>query len=80
MAEVMSLIFMVFMVIPVIAPGIGQVDHAVFGNWHMIFVFMAGIALGYHHLDGRAPARDAAPGRPPPVHPDGRSPTASASC
>ncbi|QPC87909.1 Bcr/CflA family efflux MFS transporter [Mesorhizobium sp. NBSH29] len=44
MAEVMSLVFMVFMVIPVVAPGIGQLV-MVFAEWHMIFVFMAGIAL-----------------------------------
>jgi DHA1 family bicyclomycin/chloramphenicol resistance-like MFS transporter len=40
MAEVMSLIMMVFMVVPVIAPGTGQVI-MFFGNWHLIFVFMA---------------------------------------
>ncbi|WP_163466865.1 MFS transporter, partial [Klebsiella oxytoca] len=37
MAEVMSLIFMVFMVIPVVAPSIGQVV-MIFANWHMIFM------------------------------------------
>src|SRR5690606_42057786 len=40
MAEVMSLVFMVFMVIPVIAPSIGQVI-MLFSEWHMIFLFMA---------------------------------------
>lgn len=40
MAEVMSLVFMVFMIIPVIAPGIGQVI-MLFSEWHMIFLFMA---------------------------------------
>jgi len=40
MAEVMSLVFMVFMVIPVIAPGVGQVI-MLFSEWHMIFIFMA---------------------------------------
>ena len=44
MAEVMSLVFMVFMIIPVVAPGIGQVI-MLFSEWHMIFVAMAGIAL-----------------------------------
>ena len=44
MAEVMSLIFMVFMVIPVVAPGIGQLV-MLFSEWHMIFVFMAVISL-----------------------------------
>jgi DHA1 family bicyclomycin/chloramphenicol resistance-like MFS transporter len=44
MAEVMSLIFMVFMVIPIIAPNIGQIV-LLFGNWHEIFLVMAGIAV-----------------------------------
>ncbi|MGP2492094.1 multidrug effflux MFS transporter [Mesorhizobium sp. PUT5] len=40
MAEVMSLIFMVFMAVPVVAPGIGQVV-MLFASWHFIFVAMA---------------------------------------
>ncbi|MBR0555309.1 multidrug effflux MFS transporter [Ciceribacter sp. L1K23] len=40
MAEAMSLILMVFMVVPVIAPGTGQVI-MLFADWHFIFVFMA---------------------------------------
>jgi DHA1 family bicyclomycin/chloramphenicol resistance-like MFS transporter len=44
MAEVMSLIFMVFMAVPVVAPGIGQVI-MLFATWHYIFVFMAAGAL-----------------------------------
>ncbi|MEQ1944243.1 multidrug effflux MFS transporter [Mesorhizobium sp. VNQ89] len=44
MAEVMSLVFMVFMVIPVVAPGVGQIV-MLFSEWHMIFVVMALIAL-----------------------------------
>jgi DHA1 family bicyclomycin/chloramphenicol resistance-like MFS transporter len=44
MAEVMSLTFMVFMAIPIIAPGIGQVL-LLTGPWHTIFLFMAGLAL-----------------------------------
>lgn len=43
MAEVMSLIMMVFMIVPVIAPGTGQTV-MLFGNWHLIFIFMAAIA------------------------------------
>ncbi|MGE0501882.1 MAG: multidrug effflux MFS transporter [Rhizobiaceae bacterium] len=39
MAEIMSLIFMVFMVVPVIAPSIGQVM-ILLGNWHLIFISM----------------------------------------
>jgi DHA1 family bicyclomycin/chloramphenicol resistance-like MFS transporter len=44
MAEVMSLVFMVFMIVPVIAPGIGQVI-MLFGEWHMIFMFMGVVSL-----------------------------------
>jgi DHA1 family bicyclomycin/chloramphenicol resistance-like MFS transporter len=44
MGEVMSLIMMVFMVIPVVAPGTGQVI-MLFGPWQWIFVFMAAIAV-----------------------------------
>lgn len=44
MAEVMSLVFMVFMAIPIIAPGIGQVL-LLTGPWQTIFLFMAGLAL-----------------------------------
>lgn len=44
MAEVMSLVFMVFMVIPVIAPTIGQLLLFI-GPWQTIFLFMAGIAI-----------------------------------
>lgn len=43
MAEVMSLIMMVFMIVPVIAPGTGQTV-MLLGNWHLIFIFMAAIA------------------------------------
>ena len=43
MAEVMSLIMMVFMVVPVLAPGTGQIV-MLFGDWHLIFVFMAVMA------------------------------------
>jgi DHA1 family bicyclomycin/chloramphenicol resistance-like MFS transporter len=44
MAEIMSLIFMVFMIIPVVAPGIGQIMLLI-ANWHFIFVSMATVAL-----------------------------------
>lgn len=44
MAETMSLIFMVFMIIPVIAPSIGQLM-MLFANWHLIFICMGTIAL-----------------------------------
>jgi DHA1 family bicyclomycin/chloramphenicol resistance-like MFS transporter len=43
MAEVMSLTFMVFMAIPIIAPGIGQVL-LLTGPWQAIFIFMGLLA------------------------------------
>ncbi|MET3924930.1 multidrug effflux MFS transporter [Devosia sp. 2618] len=46
MAEVMSLVFMVFMAIPIIAPGIGQVILLV-GDWHNIFIFMGLLAAAF---------------------------------
>jgi DHA1 family bicyclomycin/chloramphenicol resistance-like MFS transporter len=44
MAETMSLVMMVFMIVPVVAPGIGQLL-MLFSEWHMIFVFMGVTAL-----------------------------------
>ncbi|MBU1306045.1 MAG: multidrug effflux MFS transporter [Alphaproteobacteria bacterium] len=46
MAEVMSLTFMVFMAIPIIAPGIGQVL-LLTGPWQTIFIFMAVLASAF---------------------------------
>lgn len=46
MAEVMSLVFMVFMVIPVVAPGIGQFI-MLFSEWPMIFVFIGVVSLAF---------------------------------
>ncbi len=43
MAEVMSLTFMVFMAIPILAPGIGQII-LLAGPWQYIFLFMTGLA------------------------------------
>jgi DHA1 family bicyclomycin/chloramphenicol resistance-like MFS transporter len=43
MAEVMSLIMMVFMIVPVIAPGSGQIIMLI-STWHMIFVFIGTMA------------------------------------
>ncbi len=40
MASTMSLVMMVFMVVPAIAPMTGQVI-IIFGDWHLIFFFMA---------------------------------------
>ncbi len=44
MAEVMSLVLMVFMIVPVIAPSIGQLI-MIFAEWHMIFVVICVFAL-----------------------------------
>jgi DHA1 family bicyclomycin/chloramphenicol resistance-like MFS transporter len=44
MAEVMSLVMMIFMIVPVIAPATGQIIMLA-GDWHLIFVFMAVIAV-----------------------------------
>ncbi len=70
MAETMSLIFMVFMVIPVIAPSIGQVMMLI-GNWHFIF-----IAMG---LIGAAIMLWAALRMPETLHPEDRRPFTLAS-
>jgi DHA1 family bicyclomycin/chloramphenicol resistance-like MFS transporter len=43
MAEVMSLVFVVFMVVPIIAPGIGQLIMLAY-DWHWIFIMMATLA------------------------------------
>jgi DHA1 family bicyclomycin/chloramphenicol resistance-like MFS transporter len=43
MAQVMSLAVMVFMALPIVAPGIGQVILLI-GTWQDIFFFMAGLA------------------------------------
>ncbi|MDP1730942.1 MAG: multidrug effflux MFS transporter [Devosia sp.] len=43
MAEIMSLTFMVFMAVPIIAPGIGQIL-LITGPWQTIFIFMGGLA------------------------------------
>lgn len=44
MAEVMSLVFMVFMVVPVIAPGVGQLVMLV-STWPAIYLFMGTVSL-----------------------------------
>lgn len=44
MAEVMSLVFVVFMIIPVLAPGAGQVLLLAF-DWPAIFLFMGAVGL-----------------------------------
>ena len=44
MARVMSLVFMVFMVVPVLAPGVGQVI-LLFAPWRAIFIVLAAYGL-----------------------------------
>lgn len=46
MAEVMSLTFMVFMAVPIIAPGIGQIL-LLTGPWQAIFIFMGLLATAF---------------------------------
>lgn len=44
MAEIMSLVFMVFMIMPIIAPGAGQII-LLTGPWQYIFIFMGLLAM-----------------------------------
>jgi MFS transporter, DHA1 family, multidrug resistance protein len=46
MAEVMSLAFMVFMIVPIVAPGIGEILLQV-GPWELIFAFMGVLAIAF---------------------------------
>src|SRR5690606_36785083 len=65
MAEILSLIFMVFMAIPVVAPGLGQLS-MLFAEWHLIFEAMGAGAL--------AVTLWAAAGLPETLHPEYRRP------
>ena len=79
MAEVMSLVFMVFMIIPVIAPSLGQLV-MLFSEWHMIFVFMAASRWPFTIWAAlRLPETLHPEYRRPFTHPC-RSPAVSASC
>lgn len=44
MASTMSHIFLVFVMVPVIAPAIGQFL-LLFGTWHIMFIFMGGVSF-----------------------------------
>lgn len=44
MAQVMSLVMMIFMIVPVVAPSIGQVILLI-SEWHMIFLFIGVYAM-----------------------------------
>lgn len=70
MAETMSLIFMVFMVIPVVAPSIGQAM-LFFGDWRLIYIAMGVI--------GAVIAVWAALRMPETLHPEDRRPFTLAS-
>jgi DHA1 family bicyclomycin/chloramphenicol resistance-like MFS transporter len=70
MAEVMSLIFMVFMAIPVVAPGMGQLI-IMFASWHFIFLAMA--------IGGLMIATWMALRLPETLHPEYRRPLTAAS-
>ncbi|WP_208438918.1 MFS transporter, partial [Bartonella grahamii] len=45
MAEVMSIVMMVFLIAPMVGPATGQA-FLLFGNWQFIFIFMAIIGFG----------------------------------
>ena len=61
MAEVMSFVMMVFIIVPVLAPTIGGA-FLIFGSWHLIFGFLLRDLAGHPGLDGGAAAGDAAGG------------------
>ena len=74
MARVMSLVFMVFMLVPVLAPNIGQAILLV-APWHAIFVMLAVYALAMlawswlRPRRGRGPSRRPTPSLQPPPRP-----------
>jgi DHA1 family bicyclomycin/chloramphenicol resistance-like MFS transporter len=54
MAEIMSMVWSVFMIVPILAPGVGQVI-LLTGPWQLIFAFMGGLGIifgawGYFRL------------------------------
>ena len=46
MAEVMSFVMMVFIVVPVLAPTVGGL-FLIVGSWHLIFAFLFAISLAF---------------------------------
>lgn len=55
MAQIMSLVMMVFILVPALAPGIGQLI-LIWADWRMIFAFLAALALaGFAWLALRQP-------------------------
>jgi len=65
MARVMSIVMMIFLIVPVIAPSIGGF-FLLFGSWHLIFVSMLVTALGLAVWFGRR--------MPETLHPEYRHP------
>ena len=66
MAKVMSLVFMVFMLVPVLAPSFGQAILLV-GPWRAIFLAARGLWRGDVAVELHPPARDAPPRISPPA-------------
>ena len=66
MAQVMSMAMTVFMIVPIIAPGIGQLILFV-APWRWIFGALLIYALHRAGLDAHPPAGDAEAGAPHPV-------------
>jgi DHA1 family bicyclomycin/chloramphenicol resistance-like MFS transporter len=65
MAEVMSLVMMVFIVVPVVAPSLGS-GVMLFGSWHLIFGFLCAFALAVLAWSGlRLPETHPAAAREP---------------
>ena len=69
MARMMSLIFVIFLMVPAIAPSLGQGVLVVMGDWRWIFVFtaLAGVAMGawaWWNLPETLHPEDAQPIRP----------------
>ena len=60
MARIMSLVFMVFMVVPVLAPSVGQLI-LLFAPWRWIFLVLGAYGAGMLALGLDAAAGDAAP-------------------
>ena len=66
MARVMSLVFMTFMLVPVLAPNMGQLI-LLFAPWRAIFVVHRGLCAADARLVVGPAARDAASRVPPPA-------------
>ncbi len=63
MARVMSLTFMVFLTVPILAPSIGQMI-LLAAPWRYIFIVVRRFRRPRLRVGGRSPARNPAPGIP----------------